>query len=36
MHSDELRSHRRGRSSKIGGGGYIQNVVLCPTAPERV
>ena len=28
-------SYGRWRSCKIGGGGYIQNVVLCPTNPNR-
>ena len=30
------RAHGRWRSASLGGGGYSQNVVFCPSKPERL
>lgn len=34
--SNEPAHYGQWRSSKIGGGGYLQNVVMCPSNPERL
>jgi hypothetical protein len=33
---EDNRTHGRWKSASFGGGGYIQNVVFCPGAPERL
>ena len=35
-HIQDNRTHGRWKSSSLGGGGYIQNVVFCPGSPERL
>ena len=34
--SGDNRTHGNWRSVSFGGGGYTQNVVFCPSKPERL
>ncbi len=34
--AEDTRTHGRWKSASFGGGGYTQNVVICPGAPNRL